>query len=97
MKPSNFFEAFQNTQKQQLFESGSFSNTWNWRFFDSENFQIPKTRRYYKKSNTRPTLVFGSDACNAVNGLLLSHQTHSKYVLLYLLVPFAHGWSCWPV
>ncbi len=28
-----------------------------------------------KKSNTRPTLVFGSDTCNAVNGRLLSHQT----------------------
>ncbi len=50
---------------------------WFWNFSNTQNQQV------LQKSNTHPALVvFGSDTCNAVNGLLLSHQTHSKFTPL---------------
>jgi len=79
MKPNKFFKGFQNTQNQQLFQSGFF-------------FQIPGTGgslvlRFFKYPEPAgvtkiqipaPHWFFGSDTCNAVNSLWLSHQTHSK-------------------
>jgi hypothetical protein len=77
-----FFEAFQNTQNQQLFEPGFFQIPGTGGSLVLKFFKYPRTSRHYKKSNTRPALVFGSDTCNAVNGLLLSYQTHSKFTPL---------------
>lgn len=71
------FESFWNTQNWPFVESDIFSNTQTQRFFDSENFQIPRTsgslvliffsntqnQPGLQKSNTRPTLVHTPQWC----------------------------------
>jgi hypothetical protein len=83
MKPNNFLKLFKIPKTSNYLNQVFFSNTWSWRFFGSEIFQIPRTSRYYKNEIPAPHWLFGSDTCNAVNGgLLLSHQTHSKFTPL---------------